>query len=429
MTYTSDPSKGNSQQIETQQTETQQTEPPPSSSTHPSASFINRKKRTPIVGLVGAAGCRHALEMLFRNLPEDSGMTFVISTRLGSRILNNLPAVLQRRTTMEVVIAADGATLQADHIYLAPAGVQMTIKQGKLSLQAPMAKRDSVDDEPDDDDATERAPNNAAANGQADEAMGVLDRFFVSLAQVQDQDFAAILLSGTGTDGVTGFKAVQEAGGLTLIQDPDEAAHGALPRRAMAACEKATVASAGELARRLIQAKGDLADGSAVVQTDTVESFDELYTAILEQVAMHTGHNLSHYKVSTMRRRIARRMSMTGVASLPQYIVLLQRNTAEAHALFQDALVSVTSFFRDPDAYDMLEQDCIPQLFAEKGGSDNVRVWVVGCATGQEAYSVAMQLVEYAAQVGEPPRLQVFATDLDEAAIAVARRGIYPRSI
>ncbi|MCB0128236.1 MAG: protein-glutamate O-methyltransferase CheR, partial [Caldilineaceae bacterium] len=162
---------------------------------------------------------------------------------------------------------------------------------------------------------------------------------------------------------------------------------------------------------------------------EVAESFDDLYTAILDQVNLHAGHDLRHYKVSTLRRRIARRLSITGVASLAQYSALLRRDPDEAHALFQDSLVSVTSFFRDPDAYTMLERDCIPQLFAEKGSADNVRVWVVGCATGQEAYSVAIQLVEYAAQVHEPPRLQVFATDLDEAAIAFARRGIYPKAV
>ncbi|HRW05787.1 MAG TPA: CheR family methyltransferase, partial [Caldilineaceae bacterium] len=363
------------------------------------------RRTPPIVAIVGSAGCRQSLEMLFRNLPNDSGMAFVISTRLGSRQLNALPQIVQKRTAMSVVVAADGVPLQADRVYVAPAAVQLSIEKGVLQLQ-------SLDQ--------------VAAN---ETSHGPLDRFLASLIETDHQERAAILLSGTGSDGIAGLAAVEAAGGLILIQDPEEAAHGALPRRAVAACPNATVATAGELARCLIQQQGDLVDGPAIVRAEVAESFDDLYTAILDQVNLHTGHDLRHYKVSTMRRRIARRLSITGVASLAQYIALLRRNSDEAYALFQDSLVSVTSFFRDPDAYTMLEQDCIPQLFAEKGGADNVRVWVVGCATGQEAYSITIQLVEYAAQVHEPPRLQVFATDLDEAAIAFARRGIYPKAV
>ncbi|MEZ4682698.1 MAG: CheR family methyltransferase [Caldilineaceae bacterium] len=359
-----------------------------------------------IVGIVGAAGCRQSLEMLFRNLPNDSGLAFVVSTQLGNRQTNGLPALIQKRTAMPVVTAADGVPLQADHVYVAPASVQVVFEKGELQLRSVTEKPDNV------------------------EAVGPLDLFLATLADAQAQDAAAIVLSGTGRDGVTGLRQIEAAGGLVMIQDPEEAAHGALPRRAATACPEAIVAAIGDLARRLVQLKGDLADGPVVAPAAPSATFDELYTAILDHVSRQTGHDLRHYKVSTMRRRIARRMSIVGVPSLAQYAALLMQDADEAHALFQDSLVSVTSFFRDSDAYEMLERDCIPQLFAEKTASDDVRVWVVGCATGQEAYSVAMQLVEYAAQVGgEPPRLQVFATDLDEAAIAFARRGIYPKAI
>ncbi|MCB0144931.1 MAG: PAS domain S-box protein, partial [Caldilineaceae bacterium] len=361
-----------------------------------------------IVAIVGAAGSRQALEMLFRNLPADSGLAFVVAMRLGRQRMNRLPALLAKRTHMPVVVTADATRPQADHIYIVPAGVQGAIIDGELRLTSPAAE------------------GNAKDGGEA-VAAGPLDAMLFSLCANSGAEAVAILLSGAGTDGVAGVERICQGGGMVFVQDPDEAAHGALPRRAIAACPAATVATAGEIARQLVQAKGDLADVAA--PKEEVTSFDDVYHTILQHVSSHTAYDLSHYKISTLYRRVARRMAMAGYSDLKQYVELLHTSPAEAKALFMDTLVSVTSFFRDPDAYDMLERDCIPHLFVEKVRADTVRVWVAGCATGQESYSVAMQLAEYAAQIGEPPRLQVFATDLDEEAIAFARRGIYPAAI
>lgn len=359
----------------------------------------------PVVGIVGGSGSRQALEMLFRNLPADSGIAFVIVARLGHRQVTELPAVLQKRTEMEIITATDGVLLQPDHVYVTPVGTQVAFEQGEWRLQQPTTATSNQ---------TQRNP---------------LDTFLNSLATAWGEASVAILLSGTGSDGVAGLERMQAVGGLAMIQDPDEAPHPALPRRAVVACPEAIVATAGELARELVQCKGDLADVPITASDEESATFDELYGIILDLIVQQTGHDLSHYKIPTLRRRIARRMNMAGVPSPTHYLDLLRRDAEETHELFQDTLVSVTNFFRDPDAYEMLEQDCIPQLFAEKRPNDQVRVWVAGCATGQEAYSVAMQLVEYAAQVGEPPRLQIFATDLDEEAIAIARRGIYPKAV
>ncbi|MCB0124250.1 MAG: chemotaxis protein CheB, partial [Caldilineaceae bacterium] len=208
------------------------------------------RRAPPLVAIVGSAGCRQSLEMLFRNLPNDSGMAFVICTRLGSRQLNALPNILQKRTAMPVVVAADGVPLQADRVYVAPVAVQLTVEKGAVRLQ-------SLDQLAD-----------------TDQFNGPLDRFLASLAETDQQERAAILLSGTGSDGTAGLAAVEAAGGLVLIQDPEEAAHGALPRRAVAACPNATVATAGELARRLIQQQGDLVDGPPIARAEVAESFD-----------------------------------------------------------------------------------------------------------------------------------------------------------
>ncbi|MEZ4711762.1 MAG: PAS domain S-box protein [Caldilineaceae bacterium] len=355
-----------------------------------------------MVVIVGAVGSRQALEMFFRNLPTDSGLAFIVAVRLGRQQIDRLPALLEKRTDMPVLVAADAMRPQADHIYIVPAGAQGVIAHGELQLTA------LVDE-----------------SGQA--AEGPLDALLFSLGEYAGPEATAILLSGAGADGVAGVERICQGGGIAFVQDPEEAAHGALPRRAVAACPAAIVTTAGDIARQLVQARGDLADIPGIPQEPT--TFDDVYQQILQHIAMHTAHDLSHYKISTLYRRVARRMAVAGYSNLNQYVELLHGSPAAAQALFQDTLVSVTSFFRDPDAFEMLERDCIPQLFAEKERADFVRVWVAGCATGQEPYSVAMQLAEYAAQVSEPPRFQVFATDLDENAIAVARRGIYPTAV
>ncbi|MEZ4864860.1 MAG: PAS domain S-box protein [Caldilineaceae bacterium] len=359
----------------------------------------------PVVGIVGSAGSRQALEMFLRNLPVDSGMAFVVMVTSGRSQMNGLSTLLQKRTHLPVVAVVDDVLLEADQIYVAPAGVQLLLEGECLKVEATSGK---------------------VAKGAIS---GVHDTFLTALADTYGGDALAVLLSGTGKDGIAGLQRLKQQGGLIFIQDPEEAAHAALPRRAVAACPDAVVATAGELARQLVQAKGDLADPVTIREPESIDTFATHYATIIDHVARHIGHDLSHYKMSTLYRRIARRMGMANIPELAQYVEKLRTDPVESGTLFRDLLVSVTSFFRDPDAYGMLERDCIPQLFAEKSGSDYVRVWIAGCATGQEAYSVAMQLVEYAAQVGEPPRLQVFATDLDEEAIAFARQGVYPLSV
>jgi len=354
----------------------------------------------PIVGIIGAAGSRQALEKFFRSLPTDTGMAFLVVTRLSAKEQRLLATALEARTDLPVQIVTTNTVLQIDQVYLAPPSVQLTVEQGQVKLQS-----------------TSRAT-----------ALPRLDTFLSSLATDQGANGIAILLSGVGEDGITGLQQVKAQGGLVLVQDPEEAAHPALPRRATAAGVADYVGKAGELAQWLIQRKGDLATIQPPPEQGD-ERFHQQLTAILNQVATQTGHDLSYYKISTLQRRILRRVSVAGLASLTQYLDLLKSNVAETVALFRDSLVSVTSFFRDPDAYEMLERDCIPQLFRGKGRADVVRVWIAGCATGEEAYSVAIQLTDYAAQVSEPPRLQIFATDLDEEAIAIARRGLYPATI
>ncbi|MEZ4674743.1 MAG: chemotaxis protein CheB [Caldilineaceae bacterium] len=271
-------------------------------------------EQQPIVAVIGTAGSRQSLEMFFRNLPADSGIIYVVTVRVGNRLAKQLPTILQNRTDMPVVLADDSLNdgdiyPKLDHIYWAPAGLHVAIVGGQVRLQS-IAK----------------------ATAARDASVGSLDNFLTSLAATYHTAAAAVVLSGTGTDGVSGLQHICNAGGMVFIQDPDEAAHGALPRRAVAACPNAKVATAGELARLLVQAKGDLAD--AANATGTPVTFDDSYINILQLIALQTGHDLSHYKASTLQRRIARRMAITGAGDLASYIALLKSTTAETHALF-----------------------------------------------------------------------------------------------
>jgi PAS domain S-box-containing protein len=354
----------------------------------------------PVVGAIGAAGSRLALEKFFRTLPTDTGMAFIVVTRLAAKEQRLLATALQARRDLPVVTATDDLLLQSDQVYLVPSALQPTVEQGHLRL-APLA----------DTPAHLR-----------------FDHFLTSLAEDQGANAVALLLSGAGEDGIAGLQAVKAHGGLVMVQAPNEAAHPALPRRGVAIEVADCVDKVAELAQWLVQSRGDLANLPANDLSQD-EQFLQTLPAFLGQIASQTGHDLSYYKRSTLQRRILRRMRAAGAASLLQYLELLKSNVLETAALFRDCLVSVTNFFRDPDAYVMLERDCIPQLFQGKGRSDLVRIWVAGCATGEEAYSVAMQLAERAAQVDEAPRWQIFATDLDEAAVSIARRGLYPATI
>ncbi len=378
-------------------------ETPQSSSNAPSPGPVYQEAMSafPVVGLVGSAGSRQALETFFRNVSHDAGIAFVVVTRMAARHINMLPAAISAHTNLPLVTAADGAVLQADHIYIAPHGVGLTVEGGILRLH--------------------HAGDIAAEN--------LLDTFLVSLAIGQGENAVAIVLSGTRKDSVAGLQQVQTHKGLILVQDPDTAAHPTLPRRAAATGTADLVAPVPELARHLVRTRGDLADVTTVTQTEQNPTLAELFTEILAQINVHTGRDLGHYKASTLQRRIARRMHMCGFRNLAQYLEMLRTNVEETIALFKDCLVSVTSFFRDADAFAMLEEACLPQLFANKGRSDVVRVWIAGCATGEEAYSVAIQLMERAAIMNDAPRFQVFATDLDEEAIAFARRGVYSAAI
>jgi two-component system, chemotaxis family, CheB/CheR fusion protein len=364
----------------------------------------------PMVGLGGSAGGLAALQGFFAAAPTDSGMAFVVVMHLSAEHESALAEILQRSTTMPVRQVQNRAKVEADHVYVIPPGKTLTSIDGHLvcgDLTPYQGRRVAV------------------------------DLFFRTLADTHGPHAAAIVLSGVDGDGAIGIKRIKERGGLTIAQDPSEAEHSGMPRSAIGTGMVDWILPVADMPAQLkkyssILGRLKLPPEDGPQPGEPVEkSADGLEAALrdlLTYVRAQTGRDFSYYKRATILRRIGRRMSINGIEDVRAYLDFMRVHTGEAGALLKDLLISVTNFFRDRDAFDALEEH-LPALFAGKTSGDELRVWVAACATGEEAYSVAMLLSEHARSLDAPPRLQIFATDLDEDAIRVARDGLYPPAI
>jgi len=360
------------------------------------------EERFPIVGLGASAGGLEALEGFLDHTPPDTGMAFVVILHLAPEHDSHAASVLQAHTAMPVTQVTDRVPLAPNHVYVIPPAQHLALVDGHLQLRAPQTEQDR------------RAP---------------VDHFFRTLADTHGSQAAAVILSGTGSDGAIGLKRVKEHGGTILVQDPQEASFDGMPRSAIAtglvdyvlpvAAMPELLSAFWHRAAQLRLPAGD-GDGGATDEATLRE--------ILALLRVRTNHDFSRYKRPTLFRRIGRRMQVTGVPDQPTYLEVLRTRPEEVQALLQDLLISVTNFFRDREAWTALEA-IIPLVFAGKGPDDQVRVWVTACATGEEAYSVAMLLDEHAQTLDAPPAIQVFATDIDAAAIRQARQGRYPETI
>jgi two-component system CheB/CheR fusion protein len=362
----------------------------------------NRPQRLSVIGLGASAGGLAALRTFFQALPPASGLTFVVVVHLAPTAESHLADLLQPYTSMPVTQVTERVELQPNCVYVVPPAKQLVVTENALDL---------VEGE------------------QGGSPPLPIDTFFRSLAAAQG-DGAAIILSGSGSDGAVGLQAIKEQGGLVLVQAPEEAEYESMPRSAIATGLADLVAPVAELATQLVAAKRIDATLHLPVGADALAETDsQTLLQILAQVRVRTGHDFSGYKPATLWRRIARRLQLTQPPTLAAYLHRLRQDSAETEALFRDLLINVTEFFRDPAAWATLESTVLPQLFAGKGRDDTVRVWVVGCATGEEAYSLAMLLLEYADTLVAPPAIQVFASDLSQPALDVAREGVYPAAI
>jgi two-component system CheB/CheR fusion protein len=365
---------------------------------------------TPMVALGGSAGSVQALSRFFQAMPAQTGMVYVVVIHLSPTHESTMAELLGRSTKMPVVQAEDGQKVQPDHVYVIPPGKHLTTVDGQLrlvDLRSDRGRRVAV------------------------------DLFFRSLADTHGPHAAAVVLSGADADGALGIKRIKERGGLTIAQDPDEAEHASMPRAAINTGMIDWVLCVADMPNRLLKYR----DNEMRLKLPPEEGPQPLPSprpppddseAALRDVLIflrtRTGCDFSYYKRATIVRRIGRRMQVNGVDDVPSYLAFLRTHAGEAAALLQDLLISVTNFFRDREAFLILQQH-IPELFQGKSTSDAVRVWVPACATGEEAYSIAMLLYEHAQTLESTSSLQIFACDLDDGAIRTARIGHYPDSI
>ncbi len=364
----------------------------------------------PMVGIGGSAGSIQPILSFFQAMPADSGMAFVVILHLSPEHESTLPELIQRVTSMPAVAVLDTVKVKANRVYVIPPGKALSSADGELRV---------------DDLHSERGRRVA------------VDLFFRTLADSHGSRSAAIVLSGADSDGALGIKRIKERGGLTIAQEPDEAEHSSMPRASIQTGMIDWVLRVAQMPGRLLEyyrigerLKLPPEEGPQpeVPAPSPPAEAEAALREVLSFLRTRTGRDFSYYKRATILRRISRRMQVNGIDELQGYLAFLRTHPGEAGALLQDLLISVTNFFRDRESFDALAQH-IPEIFRGKGPNDCVRAWVPACASGEEAYSIAMLLAEHARTLEAPPEIQVFATDLDEDAIAVARTGAYPFTI
>ncbi|MEO7354697.1 MAG: chemotaxis protein CheB [Gemmatimonadales bacterium] len=361
----------------------------------------------PIVGIGASAGGLAAFEEFFRALPVSAelDMAFVVVQHLAPDHTSILAELIQRFTALPVVEITDGITVQPNTVYVIPPNCDLALINGTLQLLEPIDARGH---------------------------RLAIDFFFRSLAQDQRELAIGIILSGSGGDGSLGVRAIKGEGGMVMAQTPTTTEFDSMPRSAIATGLVDFVLPPHEMPADLIAYCGQAygrPHGATGATGATGHSTSDGLRKIFVVLRAQTGHDFSLYKQSTIARRVERRQAVHRIQQVDGYVRLLQQNPGEVDALFQDLLIGVTRFFRDPDAFAVLEAQVIPNLFANKSPDATVRVWVPGCSTGEEAYSIAILLLEYMAAAKHSFKLQVFATDIDRRAIDTARSGVYPGSI
>ncbi|TDX32796.1 two-component system CheB/CheR fusion protein [Modicisalibacter xianhensis] len=360
-------------------------------------------KPTTVVGIGASAGGLAALKHFFERVPANSGLSFVVVMHLSPEYKSHLADLLQPSTSMPVQQVTETVPLLADHVYVIPPGCNLNTIDTHLRLSELEEKR------------RERAP---------------IDHFFRTLAVTHDGDSIGVILTGTGSDGTLGIKEIKGRGGLTIVQDPNEAEFDGMPQSAISTRLIDKVLPLEAIPDEILRYTRTRPH---IQVPQDGEELDEVQRNALQkifvQIRARTGRDFSRYKRSTVMRRIQRRMQLHHVEELSRYLDLMRENPEETRALSDEFLITVTNFFRDREVFDALEKDIIPQLFQGKGPEDQVRAWSVGCATGEEAYSLAILLLEAAAKHDAPPQLQVFASDLHEHSLQTAREGMYSGDI
>jgi hypothetical protein len=348
-----------------------------------------------IVGIGASAGGIQALKEFFENVPADSGIAYVVILHLSPDHDSRLAEVLQAVSKIPVAQVKEKIRVEPNRVYVVPPNQHLEMIDGEITV----SKNLTIEDR--------RAP---------------VDIFFRTLAESHRARAIAVVLSGTGANGSMGLKRIKERGGAAFVQNPREAEFSEMPRNSIATDLIDAVLNAGEIPQRIIAYKENLGKIEIPVEAkarpeDTQQALREIFA----HLRARTGHDFSNYKRPTILRRIERRVNVFDLPDIASYATFLRENRDEANALLKDLLISVTNFFRDKTAFHHLENEILPKIFYGKRAEDQVRIWVCGCATGEEAYSIAMLCAERTQDVIDAPDVQIFATDIDERALAQAR--------
>jgi two-component system CheB/CheR fusion protein len=367
----------------------------------------------PVVGLGASAGGVAAALRFFEHMPGNSGMAFVVVLHLSPQHESSVAAILQRATRMPVLQVTETVPIEADHVYVIAPAMQLSMDDGQLRVSS-----------------LQRVSGKAVA----------VDLFFRTLAQAHGERAIAVVLSGTGSDGSVGLADMKREGGVTIAQAPADAEYDGMPSAALDTRLVDFVLPAAEIPGKLlelwrnatqIELPGAKALGAKAEEPSGPRTIADAEDALRDVMAIlhaRTGNDLQHYKLATVLRRLERRMQVTGQPHLPAYRDYLERHPEESEPLLQDMLISVTSFFRDREAFEALEREIMGAWSGWGAAPRQWRGWVVGCATGEEAYSLAMLVNDHAHEV-PPMSLQFFASDINETALKVAREGVYPEAI
>jgi two-component system CheB/CheR fusion protein len=365
------------------------------------AAVNQNNKEFLIVGMGASAGGLEAFKEFFSNVPKDSNMAFVLVQHLDPTHKSLMAPLLKSHTDMNVSEVQDRTIVAPNQVYVIPPNKDMVIYQGVLHLMEPSAARGF------------RRP---------------IDFFLRSLAEDQMEKAVGIILSGTGTEGTLSLKDIKGHGGLSLVQNPETAKYDGMPRSAISSGAEDFVLPVNEMPDFLIKYAKNRKFKSAE-RPEKLATVNELLEKIFILLRQETGCNFGNYKISTVLRRIEKRMALNQIDKLENYFVHLQKNRAEVRKLFKELLIGVTSFFRDKEAFDTLQKKIIPELIDQKSDGDSIRIWAAGCSTGEEAYSLAILFDEMLHQQSKALKIQLFATDMDESAINFARLALYPETI
>src|SRR5687767_7583720 len=354
----------------------------------------------PVVGIGASAGGLEAFKKLLKAIPENSGMAYVLVQHLDPSHESLLPDLLQKITTIPVLEITDDIKVQPDHIYIIPSNKMLLANDGILQL-SPRPEKDK------------------------NQRILPIDLVFNSLAEVHQSYAIGVVLSGTATDGTLGLKAIKEQGGLTFAQDEASAAYYGMPHSAVMAGVVDFILPPEKIPGKLVELTNSIY--RIEEENHTIPERDEAaIKQILSLLRIRKGTDFTYYKQTTIRRRILRRIALNKNNEPDTYLKFLRENIGEQDALYQDLLIPVTSFFRDPKVFNNLCESVFPNIIKNKIIGEPIRVWVAGCSTGEEAYSIAICLKEFLG--GKNEKVQIFATDISEPAIAKARAGIYSKS-